>query len=562
MLLSLHIENIAIIKQLDIDFQAGFTALTGETGAGKSILIDSIGFLLGERAQRNLLRHGAERAMVSGLFGILTEKESVILAELGISADEDGTLLLERSLNADGRSQCRINGRMVNLSLLRDVSSSLVHIHGQADTALLGEKNYALTTLDAYGTPDELLREYRCAYQSLSEARKKLEEHNARECERLRLEDTLKRQIAEIRHVAPKIGEEDSLFEKKNRLKNAQRITKLASFSYRALKGSEKGSALVILEHVKQSLLQLREYIPSLDDSIETIDSCLASIDDIAENVYTYVEEGGDDPTEQLNELESRLDALYHLSRRYGGSVEACLSFLEKAEKELNALENFDDTKEELEKAYHAAERAAFERAQALHEIREKSAKCLENKLIETLHLLDLPSLTLKIAVNQSEKDSRSFFNEHGTDDVLFLFSSSSAENPESILKVASGGEISRVMLALRDALAEKSGVGTAIYDEIDTGVSGKTARKIGLKMRNAAMGGQVLAVTHSAQVSSLADHHLLIKKEEKDGRFETTVKTLDGESRIDEIARILGGIRVTEVQRAAAIEMLTNRDE
>lgn len=562
MLLSLHIENIAIIRQLDIDFEQGFTALTGETGAGKSILIDSIGFLLGDRVQRELLRHGAKRAIVSGLFGSFSESELSFFDSLGIQTDEDGTLLLERSMVADGRSQCRINGRMVNLSLLREVTSSLVHIHGQSDTSLFAERLYALKTLDDYGTSDELLKEYKEAYRSLTDIQYALQEHNARESERLRLEDTLKRQIAEIRKAAPKVGEEEQLFEKKNRLKNAERVSKLATFSYHALKGSEKASALVVLERVRQSLAQLQEMIPSLTESLEILDSCIDSLDGMAENVLVYAEEGEEDPTEQLNKLESRLDVLYHLSKRYGGSVEACLEFLAKAEKDLDSLENFEDRRKELESDLQEALSAANERALLLHEERKKSAAELGKRLEETLKNLDLPGIRLTLAVSLRQEGEMLAFQENGADEVCFLFSSSSGEHQESMLKVASGGEMSRVMLALRDALAEKSGVKTAIYDEIDTGVSGKTARKIGLKMRSAAKRGQVFCVTHSAQVASLADQHLLIHKHTVEGRSETAVTLLQGEDRTEEIARILGGIRVTDAQRTAALEMLTNREE
>lgn len=562
MLLSLHIENIAIIRELNIDFEQGFTALTGETGAGKSILIDSIGFLLGSRAQRELLRHGAERAMVSGLFGAFSDVEIEALASLDIHPDEDGTLLIERSISLDGRSQCRINGRMVNLSLLRDTSASLVHIHGQSDTALLLQPGYALQILDDYGTPLNLLTEYRMAYRDLCDARRALKEHKEKESERLRLEDTLKRQIAEIRKAAPKIDEEEQLYKKKNILKNAERITKLSTFAYRALKGGEKGSVLLILERVRQSLEQLKEMIPSLDEFLTALDGCMSTLDDIAEEVAAYADEEGEDKTELLNQIESRLDVLYHLSKRYGGSVTACLEFLNRAEKELSALENFEDKQKELEESVADKRENVQKLSLLLHDKRTESAKQLSSKLKATLVQLDLPSIQISLSCDLLEENGSILLNECGADDVRFLFSSGSAETPNAIDKIASGGEISRVMLALREALAEKSGVSTAIYDEIDTGVSGKTARKIGLKMSHAAKRGQVLCVTHSAQVASLADTHLLIHKQETNGRLETSVTSLNAEERTEEIARILGGIRVTDVQRAAAKEMLNNRDE
>ncbi len=562
MLLSLHIENIAIIKRLDIDFSKGLNVLTGETGAGKSVLIDSISFLLGGRVTRDILARGADRGMVSGLFGQLTCSERNALGALGLLPDEDGTFLFERTLGADGRSQSRINGRMVNLSLLRQAASFLIQIHGQADTAMLSEPAYAITTLDLYADAAEELSAYQQAYHRLVQAKRTLNEHLKQEGERIRLVETLQAQIAEIEKVSPRVGEEDQLYERKNVLKNAERITKHSSFSYRALKGSERGSVIYILEHVRQSLLQLAPLIPAVSDHVDTLDRILDSLDGMAEEIRAYADYGDDDPEAALNELETRLDELYKLSRKYGGDLASCLTFLSQSKEKLAALENYEDTEAALTYECRQAEQITAQAANKLHGKREASAVKLADALTSTLKMLDLPRIRMEVSVHLRYQPSGDLqFDEHGADEVKFLFSANVGEEPGDLSRVASGGEVARVMLALRDALAEKMGVSTAIYDEIDTGVSGKTARKIGVKMLDTATRGQVLCVTHSAQIASLADCHFLISKNEKEGHTEVCVQRLEDDVRVEEIARILGGIRVTDVQRSAAREMLGRHD-
>ena len=561
MLFSLHIANVAIIKELNIDFDVGFTALTGETGAGKSILIDSIGFLLGNRLSRDVLRSGETKASVSGLFGALRDEERSALEGIGVTPDEDGTLLIERTLSEDGRSQCRINGRMVNLSLLKEAASYLVHIHGQDDIHLLAERGFAQKTLDEYADLTEDLEQYGRTYAEYLSAKKALKAHLDQESERLRLEETLKRQIADIKKIAPKIGEEDALAEKKNRLKHSEKITRLSSFAYRALKGGEKGSALLILERTLQSLEQLSEFIPSLSEQITALNDCIATVDGIAEEVAVYVSED-EDPTAQLNAIEERLDVLYRLSRKYGGSVEAALAFLANAEEKLYSLENYDDRRKELENAFETLRQKIEEQAYLLHRKRLAAAEKMTACMTKVLTELDMPSIHMQTEVTlASDGEGHLLPDENGADQVSFLFSSNVGEGMAVLEKIASGGEMARVMLALRYTLAARTGIGTCIYDEIDAGVSGKTARKIGIKIKNAATSAQVLCVTHSAQIASLADQHILISKKETDGRTQTNVRALSHDARVEEIARILGGISVSDAQRAVAEEMLAGLD-
>ena len=561
MLFSLHVSGIAIIKELNIDFGQGFTALTGETGAGKSILIDSIGFLLGNRLSRDVLRAGETRASVSGLFGMLRREELSALESIGIAPDEDGTLLIERTLSEDGRSQCRINGRMVNLSLLKEVAASLVHIHGQDDIHLLTEKKFAQNTLDEYADLEEELLRYGCVYTEYLTAKRALKAHIEQEGERLRLEETLKRQIADIKKVSPKIGEEELLTEKKNRLKHSEKIERLSSFAYRALKGGEKGSALLILERALQSLEQLSEFIPTLTEQITELRDCIAAVDGIAEEVAVYISEDAD-PTSQLNMIEERLDILYRLSRKYGGSVESALEFLSDAENKLNALEHYDDKRKELECTFDTLREKVETLAYTLHDKRLAAAERMTASMASVLTELDMPSIHMKTSVIlEKDADGHLLLDDKGADRVSFLFSANAGESMAVLEKIASGGEMARVMLALRYTLAARTGIGTCIYDEIDTGVSGKTARKIGIKMKDAAKDMQVLCVTHSAQIASLADQHILISKKESDGRTNASVSILSGDERVEEIARILGGIHISDAERLVAKEMIACRD-
>ena len=545
MLLSLHIENIAVIKSVDFDFSSGFMVLTGETGAGKSIVIDSINLLLGSKAERELIRSGASYAMVSGLFGNLSESIKDKLSEIGVSTDEDGSVLVQRTICADGKSKINLNGRSISLSLLKSITPLLVNIHGQSDTAALMNAKNHLDLLDTYANDLELRCEYSSAYSELEAIRRRINEiaKSAREGERMK--EILEYQIKDIDAVSPRLGEEDELFEKKIKIKNSEKITKNSEFVYKALKGSEKGSVSFLLDRSATALSQLSDFIPDFSGYCEKLRDMLYQVDDIAEEVYATLDDMGIDAEDALNDIESRLDKISKLKRKYGFTVEAVLAYREKAMAELDAIENSDAMLDKLAR-----------------EEKEAYAKELENKVKETLEFLDMPKVVFFVSLKEEYSEGKTVLNKDGKDLAEFYISANRGADPQPLSKIASGGELSRIMLALKSVIADKDGIPTIIYDEIDAGVSGKTARKIGIKMLELSESAQLFCVTHSAQIASLADLHFLISKSDVNGATETSVKELDTDGRIAELSRILGGIDITEAQRAAAVDMLREKVE
>ncbi len=562
MLLSLHIENVAVIKNVDFDFTEGFMVLTGETGAGKSIVIDSINLLIGAKAERELIRHGESYAMVSGLFGDLSERTVGELNSLGISVDEDGTILVQRTVNSDGKNRIMINGRSVNLSLLKSVMLYLVSIHGQSDTATLLDAKKHIGIIDVYAGCAELLLEYREAYSSLEKIRREKNEIIKKAHEGERLKEILEYQIKDIDSANLHSGEEEELVEKKVKIKNSEKITKNSEFVFKALKGSERGSVSYLLDRSITALSQISDVVPAFAEYSERLRDMLYQVEDISEEVYATLAEIDEDPTETLNKIESRLDKISKLKRKYGLTVDEVLAFREKAYNDYQALENSD----EMIRILSSKERAAYEKAVALanklHALRIEAAKSLEDQVKETLEFLDMPKVVFFASISEKFDAGQKLLNEDGSDRVEFFISANRGAEPQPLAKIASGGEMSRIMLALKSVIAGKDGIPTVIYDEIDAGVSGKTARKIGIKMLSLSKNTQLFCVTHSAQIASLADIHFLISKSDINGATETGVKKLDDEGRIVELSRILGGIDVTESQRAAARDMLNERKD
>lgn len=557
MLASLHIENVAVIRSLDIDLCRGFSSMTGETGAGKSIMIDSVGFLLGARADREMLRHGEKTALVSAVFEALSTQELAALSAAGISPDEEGRLLLQRTLSSDGHSTVRINGRAVTLAVLREIAPALIHIHGQSDNRLLTDPENHIRILDAYAEIGESRVTYEAAYAKLTDVRRRLRELTIDEGERLRMIEMLRFQIADIDAVSPVAGEEETLQEKRLYLKNAEKINKQTSFAYRALKGSEKGSVTYILSRTTQALDQLDGVLPKVAELSEKLDGLMWQIDDIAEQIADATDVCDGDPTEELNRIEDRLHGISRLIRKYGPTLEDVVTFREKAAARLDELEGVDSRRAELEKEERAAIKEARAAADVLHTAREKAAALLQKEITEALVFLDMPAVRFAVKVAAMRDGELPLFDRNGYDHVAFMIATNPGEALAPMVKIASGGELSRIMLALKSVITDKDGISTVIYDEIDTGVSGKTARKIGVKLKESSARTQILCVTHSAQIASLADTHFLIEKRERDGRAETSVKVLSGEARVEELARILGGLSVTESQRRAAMDML-----
>lgn len=561
MLFSLHIENIAVIKSVDIDFSHGFSVLTGETGAGKSIILDSINLLLGKKADRELIRSGERFAMVSGLFGNLNEKTVFSLSSFGIDTDEEGYILVQRMIDIDGRSQIKINGRSVSISLLKAVASSLITIHGQTDNLALTESEKQLELIDLYAENTELLEKYRESYKKLCELKSEISELLEKESERERLIEILEYQIKDIDSVSPKEGEEEELIDKKLKIKNSEKINKNASFAFKALKGSEKGSVSFLLDKSASAISQIQDVVPEFSEYSEKLHEILYQVNDISEEIYAVISDMEDDPTAALNKIESRLDKISKLKRKYGLTVKDVLEFREKAENELDNLRNSENRIKALEKDEKSAYREALSIAERIHERRKSFAKTIEEKTKETLEFLDMPNVVFFASIKEEYKAGEKVLNKNGIDNVEFYISANKGEEARPLAKIASGGELARVMLALKSVVADKDSISTLIFDEIDSGVSGKTARKIGIKMLELSVATQIFSVTHSAQIASLADTHFLISKSENNGAVETSVRTLDYAGRIKELSRILGGIAVTEAQKNAAKDMLEERE-
>ena len=562
MLISLHIENVAVIKSTDIDFSSGFMALTGETGAGKSIIIDSINLLLGAKADKELIRNGEDFLLVSGLFGELGRTVTKGLEATGISPDDEGNILIQRSLTRDGKSTARINGRAVSLTVLKSVTEKLVSIHGQSDTGELSDPKKQLNTVDVFAENGELLEKYAERYSELEAIRRDIRQIREKESEGERLKEILEYQIKDISSLSLKPGEEDALIEKKLKLRNREKITRHSEFVFKALKGSEKGSVIHLLDRSIASLGQLSDVIPECSQYAEKLRDCLYEIDEIAEDVYAAMDDDGLDPTESLNKIESRLEKISKLKRKYGSSVEEILAFEERARSELETLSNSENVLKSLEEKEKTAYREALKIADELHERRKTASTKLESLVKETLEFLDMPKVVFFADIKEEYKNGEKQLDKYGADSLEFFISANRGAAPQPIGKIASGGELARIMLAIKCALANKDGTLSIVFDEIDAGVSGKTARKIGIKMLPLAKSTQLFSVTHSAQIASLADGHYLIRKSDVDGKTVTEVELLDTEGRVTELSRILGGIDVTQSQRAAALDMLTEREQ
>ena len=560
MLVSLHIENVAVIKSIDFDFSEGFMVLTGETGAGKSVVIDSINLLLGAKAERELIRTGQQQAMVSGLFSDLSQKTVTGLSSLGIDVPEDGEILLQRTVSQDGKSRAMINGRSISLSMLKSITPLLVSVHGQTDTASLQDSKNHLEILDVYADALELKSRYHDAFSKLEGIRKEIRDVSEKLTESERMKEILQYQIKDIESANLKEDEEDVLVEKRAKLKNSEKITKNSEYVFKALKGSEKGSVSYLLDRSMTALNQISDVVPAFSEYADRLRECLYQVDDIAEEVYAVIDDMDGDPTATLNKIESRLDKISKLERKYGSTVRDVLDFCSKAKSELETLENSDGILKEL----HSKERKAYNEALALarelHDKRAVASKTLENTVKETLEFLDMPKVVFFVSLKEMVKGEERLLTKDGGDSIEFYISANRGADPQPLAKIASGGELSRIMLALKSVISNKDGIPTVIYDEIDTGVSGKTARKIGIKMLSLSKTTQLFSVTHSAQIASLADKHFLISKSDVNGETETGVQILDTEGRINELSRILGGIDVTTAQRAAAEDMLAEK--
>lgn len=557
MLKSLHIENIAVVKRADIEFLSGFTALTGETGAGKSVIIDAINMLCGGKVTRDVVRAGESYALSEAVFDGISDEHANKLAELGIDV-EDGEIVISHKLTADGKSTVRINGRAATKTLLREVGRSLISIHGQNDSRVLFDKGAYVYMVDSFGDIDGDRATYEAIYRELEEYRKKLRDVSFDEEQKARERDMLEYQIKDIDSKKLKDGEEEALEAEKIRLSSLEKINKHVNFAERCLSGGEKGaSASYLLSRASESLNKIVDVIPEAAEIAEKLMDMSYEVSDLSDKVASFGDDGGEDIDTRLDKIESRLEAISSLKRRYGRDIKSILAFRDRAVERLDEIVLSDEHAIEYEKNIKVLEKDARAVAYVLSEKRRAAARQASLRIMETLTYLDMPKVKFEISLSKAED-----FTPSGLDRVEFMVATNPGEPMSPMSEIASGGEMARIMLSLKSVLNEKDGVGCAVYDEIDTGISGKTSRKIGVKLREIAGGAQVICVTHSAQIATLANNHFLISKKEIDGRSQTSVRLLGREERIEEAARILGGINVTDAQRAAARDMLDNIDE
>ena len=550
MLRSLHIENVAVIRRLDLDLENGFSVLTGETGAGKSIIIDSINLLLGNRVSREIIRTGEEGAAVSAVFEELSPKVCRTLSDMGFEI-EDGSLMLRRSISRDGRSKTLLNGQVITQAMQRDVARMLVSIHGQSDSQKLLQKSAHGELLDAYANVETEKEAYRVLYREWRGVQKKLESAARDEGEKLRLIEMLKFQISDIDSMKLKEGEEEQLIKERDRLLNLERINRQVDQTYRCLRGGEKGGALDLIARAQNALRSLDGIVDGVGDLMERLESSYSEILDVAETVIAFGDDDREDPTARIDRIEARLEGISKLKRKYGSTVGEILAFRNRAAEELEETELSDEACLRLKQEAEALEKRAKAAAAELSARRKSAAKEVTSLVTESLIFLDMPKVRFDIRIDPAP------LGESGGDDIEFLIATNPGEPLLPMIRIASGGELSRIMLALRSVINDRDGAATVIFDEVDTGGSGKTARKVGIKLMETASRAQVLCVTHSAQIASLAHHHYLISKSERDGRAETGVSLLSGDACVEEIARILGGINITDLQRDAARQML-----
>lgn len=553
MLKELSIENIAIVKKECIEFDNGFSVLTGETGAGKSIIIDSIGLIMGARFSKELIRSGEENARVSALFTELTEHEKDFLENAGFPAEDDGTFFIQRKISVSGASSAIVNGKTVTVSVLRTIGEFLINIHGQhASQALLEEENHILY-LDAMANDSSLLSEYSKIYEEYSETKNKIEELKKKENEKERTIELLKYQLNDIDSVKPKKGEEEALEINKKKIADAEKISKYSTLVYRALYRNEKGlSASELISKASDAISVLSDIIPDAASYIETLSDFAYRIEDIAETIHKECDVGYKNPSEILDRIESRLNSISKLKRKYGSTVEDIIAYREKIATELKFLEHSEETITDLSNDLKEIKDRLSEKAAKITEVRNIAAKELEERIVSELRFLEMEKVRFKISVTPLKE-----FSANGNDAVSFLVSANPGEPLLPLSKIASGGELSRTMLALKCALADNERTPTLIFDEIDTGISGKTSHKIGIKLSDCAKSCQVICVTHSPQIAAVAKSHFMVSKREIGGRTESDVKKLSYNERIHEIARIIGGATINAQTIAAAKDLV-----
>ena len=550
MLKELFIKNIAVIKQTDICFSEGLNVFTGETGAGKSIIIDSINAVLGQRVSRDLVRTGETRAQITAVFSGLSTTTLELLDQMGYEADE-GELMISREISVDGKGTCRLCGRPIGVTMLREIGNTLINIHGQHDSQYLLNKEKHIDFLDSFAQLDTLYDRYRDCFSRLIAMRRELNSLNVDEAEKARQIDLLEYQINEIEQAELVPGEEEELADRRNMIRNAEKICLSLDEAHEQIAGGEERTgALELIQNAAAELEEAARYVETLIPISSKLTEMGYELEDSLMGINDARLGMEYDPGE-LEEIEARLDLIYRLKRKYGGDIEEILQNLSLYKKQLEKITLSDEKKESLNQSYKEMLLQAKNLADQLSKERKAAARRFEKQVEGELSFLDMPSVKFTISILPCKLGAK------GLDDVEFMISTNPGEPPKPIAKIASAGELSRIMLSIKNVISDKADVPTRISDEVDTGVSGSAAEKIGRKLRQVSKGRQVICVTHLAQIAALCDHHLLIQKLVKDDHTFTQVTELDHPGRVREIARIMSGVDVSELSLQNAEEML-----
>ena len=551
MLSQLYIENIAVIEKATIEFHQGLNILTGETGAGKSIIIDSMHGILGERTSKDMVRNGAESAFVSGLFTDLTDQAISKLRELGFEPEEDASVLVQRTIQAEGKSTCRINGRPATVSALKELGKTLMNIHGQHESYHLLSPELHIHYIDKSGDLNTLVREYRSVYQELKQIQSEIGAHATDEAEKLRRIDLLTYQIEELEQANLRENEKEELMERKTTMMHAEKIASAITAAKAALDGDESfDGVLSTLTAITASLQDSEQYLPALNPIIQKLHELSYGLEDVSEALREQESQIEFDASELL-EIETRLDLLYRLSIKYGQTTEEILAFLEKCRQELDQINHSEETLIQLNETYEILKEKAIQLAKKLSDKRKKTAEQFTKKVKHELQFLNMPGIEFQV------EQERVPLNSNGCDKIQFLISVNPGEPAKPIAKIASGGELSRIILAIQTVLSAHDDLDTMIFDEVDTGISGSAAQKVGLKLHEVSKHAQVICITHLAQIACLADYHLLIQKQVTENKTYTQVIPLNQDGQTKEIARMIGGEAITPLLLQNAQEMI-----
>ena len=550
MLKNLYIENIAVIEKTSVDFTNGLNVMTGETGAGKSIVIDSINAVLGNRTSRDLIRNGSDSAFVSAEFDEISDKAVEVMKEYGFETD-DGVVIIQREIGANSKGKCRINGRPTTVSVLKAIGTYLINIHGQHESYELMSPELHITYINKLGDFDKELEAYSEAYREYKKLQSELDKAEFDEAERNRRIDLLQYQVNELEQADMYVGEYEELREQRNIIENKEKIANALNDARELLNGNEESDgALQQLERACDSVGEITDVLPDSEQVYKRIQSALYELEDCFGEI-SGLAENADAEVGDIETIEDRIDLIQRLSRKYGSTIEEMLDFLENARKELNYLEKYEENREQLIKNCNKARKRAEELAEELSKKRRETAEKFSDRVKKEMTFLDMPNVELVVSQKKCE------LNHFGCDDIEILISTNVGEEPKPVAKIASGGELSRMMLAIKNVLADKDDIDTLIFDEVDTGISGSAAQKVGMKLKEVSKSRQVLCVTHLAQIAALGDSHFKIQKNVSDGKTYTSVNLLDHEGRVNELARIIGGVEITQTTLDYAEEML-----